>query len=98
MLSLFPVGKPIKLILLVGVPLLVLSMAVCGLLCWLRTKRQHRPLVEHETSMLKVPCGGDPTYGVMLGDIHCFLFDLIIIISLICNELVNEIELKTSVS
>ncbi|CAM4678401.1 unnamed protein product [Leuciscus chuanchicus] len=60
------VEKPIKLILLVGVPLLVLlvmSMAVCGFVLWLRTKRQHRPLVEHETSMLKVPSGGDATYG-----------------------------------
>ncbi|KAK7129012.1 hypothetical protein R3I94_017286 [Phoxinus phoxinus] len=60
------VEKPIRVILLVGVPLLVLlvmSMAVCGLVLWLRTRRQHRPLVEHETSMLKVPSGGDPTYG-----------------------------------
>jgi len=67
MLSLFPVEKPIGLVLLVGVPLLVLlvmSLAVCGLVLWLRTRRQQRPLVDHETSMLKVPSGADPTYGV----------------------------------
>ncbi|XP_039507767.1 serine/threonine-protein kinase receptor R3 [Pimephales promelas] len=60
------VEKPIGLVLLVGVPLLVLlvmSLAVCGLVLWLRTRRQQRPLVEHETSMLKVPSGADPTYG-----------------------------------
>uniref|UniRef100_A0A8C2E8B3 receptor protein serine/threonine kinase n=1 Tax=Cyprinus carpio TaxID=7962 RepID=A0A8C2E8B3_CYPCA len=58
--------KPIRVILLVGVPLLVLlvlSMAACGIVLWLRTRRQHHQLVEHDTSMLKVPSGGDPTYG-----------------------------------
>lgn len=57
-----------SMVLLVGVPVLVLvvmSMAACGLVLWLRTKRQHRILGEHETSMIKVPIGGDPTYGVM---------------------------------
>ncbi|XP_016333796.1 activin receptor type-1-like isoform X1 [Sinocyclocheilus anshuiensis] len=60
------VEKPIRVILLVGVPLLVLLvllMAACGLVLWLRTRRQHHQLVEHDTSMLKVPSGGDPTYG-----------------------------------
>lgn len=53
--------------LLVGVPVLVLVvmlMAACGLALWLRTKRQPCILVEHETPMIKVPIGGDPTYGV----------------------------------
>lgn len=56
-----------SMVLLVGVPvmvLLVMSMAACGLVFWLRTKRQHRILVDHKTSMIKVPIGGDPTYGV----------------------------------
>ncbi|XP_073678710.1 serine/threonine-protein kinase receptor R3 [Garra rufa] len=60
------VEKPIRVILLVGVPLLVLlvlSMAGCGLVLWLRTRRQHHPLVKHDPSMLKVPSGGDSTYG-----------------------------------
>ncbi|KAA0707176.1 Activin receptor type-1 [Triplophysa tibetana] len=55
-----------SMVLLVGVPVLVLvvmSMAACGLVLWLRTKRQHRKLVDHKTSMIKVPIGGDPTYG-----------------------------------
>ncbi|XP_021325399.1 serine/threonine-protein kinase receptor R3 isoform X3 [Danio rerio] len=61
-----PVEKPIRVILLVGVPLLVLlviAMAACGLVLWLRTRRQYCHPVEHDTSMLKVPSGGDPTYG-----------------------------------
>ncbi|XP_048034113.1 serine/threonine-protein kinase receptor R3 [Megalobrama amblycephala] len=60
------VEEPISLILLVGVPLLVLlvmCMAVYGLVFWLRSRRQHHPLDEPDTSMLKVPSGGDPTYG-----------------------------------
>lgn len=60
------VEKPTKVILFVGVPLLgllVMSMAACGLVLWLRTRRQHHQLVEHDTSMHKVPSGGDPTYG-----------------------------------
>ncbi|XP_050952360.1 serine/threonine-protein kinase receptor R3 isoform X1 [Labeo rohita] len=59
------VGMPIRVILLVGVPLLVLLvllMAACGLVLWLRTRRQHHQLVEHDI-MPKVPSGGDPTYG-----------------------------------
>ncbi|XP_067302125.1 serine/threonine-protein kinase receptor R3 [Pseudorasbora parva] len=58
--------KPSRMILLVGLPLLlllVMSMAACGLVLWLRSRRQDRQLVEHNTSMLKVPSGGDPTYG-----------------------------------
>ncbi|XP_042569210.1 activin receptor type-1-like [Cyprinus carpio] len=58
--------KSIRVILLVGLPLLVLlvlSMVACGLVLWLRTRRQHNQPVEHDTSMLKVPSGGDPTYG-----------------------------------
>ncbi|XP_067226892.1 serine/threonine-protein kinase receptor R3 [Chanodichthys erythropterus] len=60
------VEEPISLILLVGVPLLVLlvmCMAVYGLVFWLRSRRQPHPLDEPDTSMLKIPSGGDPTYG-----------------------------------
>ncbi|XP_018616159.1 serine/threonine-protein kinase receptor R3 isoform X1 [Scleropages formosus] len=58
-----------NLVLLVGVPLLallVLSLAMCGLVFWLRFRHRHlRPtrLEEQDTNMLKVPNGGDPTYG-----------------------------------
>ncbi|MCJ8741486.1 hypothetical protein PDJAM_G00071250 [Pangasius djambal] len=64
--------KPVKpgesgsVIVLVAVPLLVLlllSIAVCVFVLWLRSKRQHHHLQEHEPPMLKVPSGGDPTYG-----------------------------------
>ncbi|XP_051518694.1 serine/threonine-protein kinase receptor R3-like [Myxocyprinus asiaticus] len=34
-----------------------MSMAACGLILWLRTRRQHHQLMEHETSVLKVPNG-----------------------------------------
>lgn len=54
-------------IVLVAVPLLVLlllSVAVCVFVLWLRSKRQHHHLQEHDPPMLKVPSGGDPTYGV----------------------------------
>ncbi|KAM9445077.1 serine/threonine-protein kinase receptor R3 [Clarias gariepinus] len=53
-------------IVLVAVPLLVLlllSVAVCVFVLWLRSKRQHHHLQEHDPPMLKVPSGGDPTYG-----------------------------------
>lgn len=73
------------MIVLVAVPclvLLVMFMAACGFVLWLRARRQHHPLDEPDASMLKVPSGGDPTYGVknlLLGDIHSFLDDLIIL-------------------
>ncbi|XP_051735641.1 serine/threonine-protein kinase receptor R3 isoform X2 [Ctenopharyngodon idella] len=57
-------GKP--MIVLVAVPclvLLVMFMAACGFVLWLRARRQHHPLDEPDASMLKVPSGGDPTYG-----------------------------------
>ncbi|TRY66484.1 hypothetical protein DNTS_005374 [Danionella cerebrum] len=66
------VEKPMRLMLLVGVPLLVLLvivMAACGLVLWLRARKTRiscslfHQLVEKDTSMLKVPSGGDPTYG-----------------------------------
>lgn len=61
------------MILLVAVPLLVLlilSVAVCGLVLWLRSRRQHHRLgyrEDRDVSMLKVPSGTDPTYGVRMG-------------------------------
>ncbi|XP_072553148.1 serine/threonine-protein kinase receptor R3 isoform X3 [Salminus brasiliensis] len=57
---------PESVIMLVAVPLfvlLVLSITVCGLVLWLRSRRPHQHLQEHEPSMLKMPSGGDPTYG-----------------------------------
>lgn len=54
-------------IVLVAVPLLVLlmlSVAACVFVLWLRSKRQHQRLQNHDPPMLKVPSGGDPTYGV----------------------------------
>lgn len=56
-----------SVVVLVAVPLLVLlalSIAVCVFVLWLRSKRQHHHLQEHDPPMLKVPSGGDPTYGV----------------------------------
>ncbi|KAI4876137.1 hypothetical protein NFI96_026325 [Prochilodus magdalenae] len=53
-------------IVVVAVPLLVLLVlfiALSGLVLWLRSRPQHQQLQEHDPSMLKVPCGGDPTYG-----------------------------------
>ncbi|XP_030623182.1 serine/threonine-protein kinase receptor R3 isoform X2 [Chanos chanos] len=56
--------KQDNMVLLVTLPLLVLlllSVAVCALVLWLRSRRQHHHL--EDTTMLKVPSGGDPTYG-----------------------------------
>ncbi|XP_045569501.1 serine/threonine-protein kinase receptor R3-like isoform X1 [Salmo salar] len=56
-------------ILLVAVPLLpllILSVGVCGLVLWLRSRSQHHRLgysKDHDVTMLKVPSGADPTYG-----------------------------------
>lgn len=58
--------EPNSVIVLVVVPLLVLlvlSITVCGLVLWMRSRRLHQPLPEHEPAMIKVPSGGDPTYG-----------------------------------
>ncbi|KAF4078006.1 hypothetical protein AMELA_G00194500 [Ameiurus melas] len=55
-------GDSGSVIVLVAVPLLVLlllSIAVCVFVLWLRSKR----LQENDPPMLKVPSGGDPTYG-----------------------------------
>ncbi|XP_053500210.1 serine/threonine-protein kinase receptor R3 isoform X2 [Ictalurus furcatus] len=55
-------GDSGSVIVLVAVPLLVLlllSIAVCVFVLWLRSKR----LRESDPPMLKVPSGGDPTYG-----------------------------------
>ena len=57
-------------IMLVAVPLLILlivAMAVCALVVWLRSRRPHYRLThmeDHDATMLKVPAGADPTYGV----------------------------------
>ncbi|XP_062872245.1 serine/threonine-protein kinase receptor R3 [Trichomycterus rosablanca] len=59
-------GESGSMMVLVAVPLLVLlllSVAMCVLVLWLRSKRQHLPLHDHEPPMLKIPSGGDPTYG-----------------------------------
>ncbi|XP_026884519.1 serine/threonine-protein kinase receptor R3 isoform X2 [Electrophorus electricus] len=59
-------SKPGSMMILVTVPLLVLlglSVMLCGLVLWLRSRRQHHHLQEHDHSMLRVPSGGDPTYG-----------------------------------
>ncbi|XP_029478531.1 serine/threonine-protein kinase receptor R3 isoform X3 [Oncorhynchus nerka] len=64
-----PTREEDSVILLVAVPLLVLlilSVAVCGLVLWLRSRRQHHRLgyrEDRDVSMLKVPSGTDPTYG-----------------------------------
>ncbi|XP_027026313.2 serine/threonine-protein kinase receptor R3 [Tachysurus fulvidraco] len=63
-----PVGpsEPGSVLVLVVVPLLVLlllSIAVCVFVLWLRSKRQHGHLQEHDPPMLKLPNGADPTYG-----------------------------------
>uniref|UniRef100_A0A674E979 receptor protein serine/threonine kinase n=1 Tax=Salmo trutta TaxID=8032 RepID=A0A674E979_SALTR len=64
-----PTSEEDSVILLVAVPLLVLlilSVAVCGLVLWLRSRRQHHRLgyrEDRDVSMLKVPSGADPTYG-----------------------------------
>ncbi|XP_031421325.1 serine/threonine-protein kinase receptor R3 [Clupea harengus] len=56
-------------IMLVAVPLLILlivAMAVCALVVWLRSRRPHYRLThmeDHDATMLKVPAGADPTYG-----------------------------------
>lgn len=60
------------MILLVAVPLLlllILSVGVCGLVLWLRSRSQHHRLgysKDHDVTMLKVPSGADPTYGVRM--------------------------------
>lgn len=67
MCALLEPSKPGSVIVLVAVPLLVLvllSIAVCGFVLWLRSKRQHHHLQERDPPMVKVPSGGDPTYGV----------------------------------
>lgn len=64
---------PDRVILLVAVPLLVLlvvAMATCALVLWLRSRKPHYRLTymeEHDVSMMKVPAGTDPTYGVRSG-------------------------------
>ncbi|XP_066526505.1 serine/threonine-protein kinase receptor R3 [Hoplias malabaricus] len=55
-----------SVVVLVVVPLLVLlvlSVGLCGVVQWLRSRRQHQHLQEHAPPMIKVPSGGDPTYG-----------------------------------
>lgn len=58
------------MIVLVGVPLLVvliLSLGLSGLVCWfcLHHKRLRMTRLEdHDPNMLKLPHGGDPSYGV----------------------------------
>ncbi|KAK6308433.1 hypothetical protein J4Q44_G00217040 [Coregonus suidteri] len=66
-------GEPTReengVILLVAVPLLlllILSVGVCGLVLWLRSRPQHHRVghnEDHDVTMLKVPSGADPTYG-----------------------------------
>jgi hypothetical protein len=59
-------------ILLVAVPLLlllILTVGVCGLVSWLCSRSQHHRLgynKDHDVTMLKVPSGADPTYGVRM--------------------------------
>lgn len=66
---------PDSVILLVAVPLLVLlivAMATCALVLWLRSRTPHYRLTymeEHDVSMMKVPAGADPTYGVRSDDL-----------------------------
>ncbi|XP_076874653.1 serine/threonine-protein kinase receptor R3 [Brachyhypopomus gauderio] len=64
-------GDDRGVMMLVTVPLLVLlglSVTLCGLMLWLRSRRQHRHLEEHDPCMLKLPSGGDPTYGDMFDE------------------------------
>lgn len=47
--------------------LLTLTVSVCGLVLFLRFKRGHCRMKnekDHDVTMLKVPNGDDPTYGV----------------------------------
>lgn len=66
-----------SVIVLVAVPLLVLvlfSIAVCGFVLWLRSKRQHHQLQKHDPPMIKVPNGGDPAYGVCAAhELQCLI-------------------------
>ncbi|KAL6483042.1 hypothetical protein MHYP_G00079140 [Metynnis hypsauchen] len=55
-IGIVPVVVPLLVVLLVFIALL-------GLVLWRRSRRQHQHLQELDPSMLKVPCGGDPTYG-----------------------------------
>ncbi|XP_028848969.1 serine/threonine-protein kinase receptor R3 isoform X2 [Denticeps clupeoides] len=58
-----------SVVLLVTIPLLVLlilCLGACVLVLWLRSRYSHKKpvnLEDHETVMLKVPAGADPTYG-----------------------------------
>lgn len=70
-----PDGKPTKppelsrpeLWITLSLLLLILTASLCGLALFLRFRRAHSKLTnveEHDVTMLKVPNGDDPTYGV----------------------------------
>lgn len=47
--------------------LLITTVSVCGLVLFLRFRRAHgrlRNVEDHDVTMLKVPNGDEPTYGV----------------------------------
>lgn len=51
----------------VALLLLIVTASVCGLLLFMRFRRAHCTLKnaqDHDVTMLKVPNGDDPTYGV----------------------------------
>lgn len=51
----------------VSLLLLIITGSVCGLVLFLRFRRTHcelRNTEDHDVTMLKVPHGDDPTYGV----------------------------------
>ncbi|XP_062314514.1 serine/threonine-protein kinase receptor R3 [Osmerus eperlanus] len=64
-----PEPKEDSLVVLVVVPVLLLLLVcvcVCGLVVWLRSRRRCQcagQQDDHNVTMLKIPVGGDPTYG-----------------------------------
>lgn len=51
----------------VSLLLLITTVSVCGLMVFLCFRRAHcrlRNVEDHDVTMLKVPSGDDPTYGV----------------------------------
>ncbi|XP_076133253.1 serine/threonine-protein kinase receptor R3 [Alosa pseudoharengus] len=59
---------PVSVIMLVAVPLLLLlivAMATCALVLWLRSRKPHYRLAkdDDDATMMKIPAGADPNYG-----------------------------------
>lgn len=84
-LCVYPDGEPktkttevprTELWIAVSLLLLIITGCVCGLVLFLRFRRTHcklRKAEEHDVTMLKVPHGDDPTYGVR--DSWCLIWE-----------------------